>query len=249
MIVTVVTIGTIGTMQAQASRHQLREGNRSYNKQHYEQAEVSYRRALERDSSDFRGQYNLANDLYRQKKYDEAARHYQQALSAPHITTNQKAQTLHNQGNSFLKLAQESEQGQQGLQQAINSYQEALKLDPKNDDTRYNLAYARRLLQQQQQQQGGGGQDQQQNKQNQQNQQSQQGQQQDQQGQQQDQQGQQQNQPQERQGQQNKQPMQDRRREDAERMLEAVKNNEKQTLRDKARAEKAVRVNKTDKDW
>ena len=56
----------------------------------------------------------------------------------------------------------------QGLQQAVNCYQEALKLDPKNDNTRYNLAYARRLLlQQQQQQQQQGGQNQQQNQDNQ----------------------------------------------------------------------------------
>ncbi|MBR4738481.1 MAG: tetratricopeptide repeat protein, partial [Bacteroidales bacterium] len=140
------------TASAQASRHRLREGNRDYNKQRYEQGEVNYRKALERDSSDYRGQYNLANDLYRQEKYGEAASHYQQALAAPGINDRQRARTLHNQGNSFLKGALQSQE-RQGLQQAVNCYQEALKLDPKNDDTRYNLAYARRLLQQQQQQQ------------------------------------------------------------------------------------------------
>ncbi|MBR5092029.1 MAG: tetratricopeptide repeat protein [Bacteroidales bacterium] len=218
---------------AQASRHQLREGNRAYNKQRYDDAEVAYRRALERDSTDFRGQYNLANALYRQQKYTEAASHYQQALGSQSITKKQRAQTLHNQGNSYLKAAQQSEQ-MEGLQQAVNSYQEALKLDPKNEDTRYNLAYARRLMHQQQNQQ--------QNQQNQ-NQQNQQQQQQNQQQQQQDQQ-QDQQQPQ----QQQNQP-QNRKREDAERMLEAVKNNERQTLREKNRTDQPVRVRKTDKDW
>ena len=219
---------------AQASRHQLREGNRAYNKQRYDDAEVAYRRALERDSTDFRGQYNLANALYRQQKYTEAASHYQQALGSQSITNKQRAQTLHNQGNSYLKAAQQSEQ-MEGLQQAVNSYQEALKLDPKNEDTRYNLAYARRLLQQQQNQQNQ--QHQQQNQQQQQDQQQQQQQQQD--RQQQDQQ----------QPQQQPQPPQNRKREDAERMLEAVKNNERQTLREKNRADQPVRVRKTDKDW
>ena len=222
--------------QAQASRHQMREGNRGYNKQRYEQAEVNYRKALERDSGDFRGQYNLANDLYRQERYGEAASHYQQALAAQGITDRQRARTLHNQGNSLLKGALQSEQ-MEGLQQAINSYQEALKLDPKNDDTRYNLAYARRLLQQQQQQQQGGGQDQQ-NK----------DQQQDQKNQQQQNQQERQNQQQQDQ-QQQQQPQQEHRKQDAERMLDAVKNNERQALRDKDQSNKPVRMRKTDKDW
>lgn len=235
--VTIVTIGTIGDINAQASRHQMREGNRGYNKQRYEQAEVNYRKALERDSGDFRGQYNLANDLYRQEKYGEAASHYQQALASQGITDRQRARTLHNQGNSLLRGALQSEQ-MEGLQQAINCYQEALKIDPKNDDTRYNLAYARRLLQQQQQQQQqGGGQNQQQNKdQDQQNQQ------------QQNQQGQQ-NQQQQDQQQQQRQPQQEQRKQDAERMLDAVKNNERQALRDKDQSNKPVRIRKTDKDW
>lgn len=240
---------------AQVNRHQLREGNRQYKKQHYDKAEVAYRKALERDSVDFRGQYNLANDLYRQEKYEEASRHYQQALAGKNVTEKQRAQALHNQGNSYFKAAQQSEQ-MQGLQQAVNCYQEALKLDPKNDDTRYNLAYARRLLQQQQQQQGGGQNQQNQDQQNQQNQQ-QQNQQQNQEQQQQNQDLQQNRQNQQEQPQdqlqnqrrQQQQAGQDQRKQDAERMLEAVKNNEKQTLRDKARAEKPVRVKRTEKDW
>ena len=237
----------------QASRHQLRQAGRDYNKQRYEEAETKYRRALLHDSTDFKGQYNLGNTLYRQEKYAEAAAHFQQALAAPDIDKKQRARAFHNQGNSLLKAAMQDEQ-HQGLQQAVNSYQEALKLDPKNDDTRYNLAYARRLLQQQQQ----GGQGQQQSQQGQQNQQNQQqGQQNQQQEQQQDQQNQQQGQSQPRDGDDNRQDrrnqpqpqQQDRQRQDAERLLEAVKNNERQTLRDKQKAAQHVRVQKTDKDW
>ena len=235
------------TCQAQASRHQMREGNRDYKKQRYEQAEVNYRKALERDSTDRRGQYNLAGALYRQGKYGEAASHYQQALAAPEASSRQRARALHNQGNSLLKGALESEQ-HEGLQQAVNCYQEALKLDPKNDDTRYNLAYARRLLQQQQQQQQGGGQNQQQNQQNQ-DQQQQQQQQQNQQQQNQQQQQQDQQQQDQQQQQRQPQPQQEQRKQDAERMLDAVKNNERQALRDKEQSNKPVRVRKTDKDW
>lgn len=248
----------LNSAQAQANRHQLREGNRQYKKEKYDQAEINYRRALERDSLDFRGQFNLANSLYRQHKYDDAARHFDQALQYPEISNPQRAKSHHNKGNSFLKAGMENrEQGMQLFQQAVNSYQEALKLDPKNNDTRYNLAYARRLLQQaqqQQQQQQGGGQNQQ--DQNQQDRQQQQGggQNQDQQKQQnQNQQGQNQQDQNQKNGNQRdsqKNPSKmDQRKQDAERMLEAVKNNERQTLKDQQKKVQVTSGRHTDKDW
>lgn len=256
LLVLTATAG-IAQAQTQADRQLLREGNRDYKNERYDQAEVKYRRALEHDTADFRGQYNLGNTLYRQKKYDEAASHYEQALAAPAIDDKQRSLALHNRGNSLVKSGLEnSGQGVQYFQQAVNSYQEALKLDPKNDDTRYNLAYARRLLQQtqQQQQQGGGqdNQDQQQQQQNQQQQQQQGDNQQQQQQQNQQQQNQQQQdrqqQPQQQQGQQS-QAGQDRKKQDAERMLEAVKNNERQTMRQLDRNDIKAKARHTDKDW
>ncbi len=235
-------------LAAQANRHQLREGNREYKKQHYDKAEVAYRRALEQDSADFRGQYNLANGLYRQKKYSEAARHYEQALANQNLTKKQRAQALHNQGNSLLEAAMHDGQ-MQGLQQAVGCYQSALKLDPKNEDTRYNLAYARRLLQQQQQQQQQNQQQQKDQQDKQQQQQQNQNQQQNQQQNQNQQQQDKQQQPQQNQQQQRQQQQQERQKEEAERMLEAVKNNEKQALKDKEKSNKTVRAHKTEKDW
>ena len=242
---------------AQANRKLLREGNRNYKTEKYDQAELNYRRALEADTTDFRGQYNLAASLYRQEKYDEAAMHYAQALAAPDIDDSRRAKALHNVGNSMVKAGlQNEQQGMQYFQQAVKAYQDALKLDPKNDDTRYNLAYARRLLQQaqqQQQQQGGGSdqknQDQQQNQQqqqgNNQNKDQQQQQNQQQQGNQQD---QQQQQGKEQQQKKQAKP-QEQRKQDAERMLEAVKNNERQTLKEQSRKEQVSTARHTDKDW
>lgn len=239
---------------AQANRKLLREGNRAYKQEKYEQAELNYRRALQADSTDFRGQYNLASSLYRQEKYDEAASHYMQALAAPEISDIRRAKALHNAGNSMVKAGLENEQqGMQYFQQAVKTYQDALKLDPKNDDTRYNLAYARRLLQQaqqqqQQQQQGSGNnqqnKDQQQNQQQQGNNQNNQDQQQNQQ-----QQNQQDQQQQNNQQQQKQAKPQQQRKQDAERMLEAVKNNERQTLKEQSRKEQVSTNRHTDKDW
>ena len=242
---------------AQSVRSQLRNGNREYNKEKYDEAEVSYRHALEQDSTDFRGQYNLGNTLYRQKKYAEAGSHFAQALQSRDLSGHQRARTLHNQGNCFLQAGLEDrEQGMQNFQQAVKSYQESLKLEPKDEDTRYNLAYARRLLQQaQQQQQNQGGGDGQ-NKDNKQKQnQQQQGNNQQQNQQKQDQQQGQQPQPQQgnknqqQQQQQHQQQKTDQRKQDAERMLEAVKNNERQTLKEQNKKLQAGTVKQTDKDW
>ena len=153
-IIVILVLLTV-SLNATAQRHELRSGNRNYNKGHYEQAETDYRRAMSKDSSDFRGHYNLANSLYRQERYDDAAKHFEQASVQSGLNDHQRAQTLHNLGNSQFKAAQQAEPQQQiqGLKQAVHNYQEALKLEPKRDDTRYNLAYARRLLQQAEQQQ------------------------------------------------------------------------------------------------
>lgn len=254
------------SVHAQADRTMLREGNRSYNNKKYDKSEVQYRRALEQDSLDYRGQFNLGNSLYRQKKYDEAARHFDRAMQCPAVSDRQRSRALHNKGNSHLKAGMEAEEGgMQQFQQAVQDYQDALKLDPKNEDTRYNLAYARRLLkqaqqQQQQNQQGQGDSKDQQKQQKQQNQQGQQNQQnQNQQNQQnKDQQGQQGQQGKNQQGnekdrkdnQGKKRPNKmEQRKQDAERMLEAVKNNERQTLKDQAKKVQAVAGHHSDKDW
>ena len=260
-------IGLMGEAHAQADRGQLRDGNRSYKKEKYDKAEVQYRRALEQDSMDYRGQFNLGNTLYRQKKYDEAARHFDRALQCPDVNDRQRSRALHNKGNSYLKAGIEAgEQGMQMFQQAVENYQESLKLDPKNEDTRYNLAYARRLLQQaqQQQQQNQQNQNQDQNQQNKdnknqqnqegQNQQNQQNQpQQDQQNK--DQKGQQGQNPQgdeqeeKDKGNQKRPNKMEQRRQDAERMLEAVKNNERQSLKDQQKKVQVGTVKHSDKDW
>ena len=249
--------GITGEVFGQSNRSLLREGNRSYNNKKYDEAEVNYRRALEQDSTDFRGQYNLASALYREKKYSEAARHFAEAVENQSIGSHERARSLHNMGNSLVQAGlNDEQQAMQYFGQAVKAYQESLKLEPKDNDTRYNLAYARRLLQQaqQQQQQQGSGNDQQQNKGQKQQQQQGDNQQQQNQQQNQNQQGNHQQEQQPQQGQEQKQQHQqakptDQKKQDAERMLEAVKNNERQTLKEQARKEQASTVRHSDKDW
>ncbi|MCQ2274989.1 MAG: tetratricopeptide repeat protein, partial [Bacteroidales bacterium] len=172
VIVGLLLIMASNQIEAQSStaRKETRKGNKEYKAKKYDQSEVNYRRAIHDDSNAYRAQYNLGNALYKQKKYDEANSHYSKALETPDLNNKNKAKILHNRGNSSLKagLAKENRaEGMQQFQQAVNDYQEALKLTPKDENTRYNLSYAKKMLQQAQQQQqqqqnggGGGGQDQ-----------------------------------------------------------------------------------------
>lgn len=246
--------------QSSSVRKETRRGNREYKSQHYDRAEVNYRRALHEDSTAYRAQYNLGNTLYRQKKYDEAIQHYDHALTQPGLKDKERSQILHNRGNSYLKAGLDKEnraEGMQQFQQAVNDYQEALKLSPKNDDTRYNLSYAKKMLQQaqqQQQQQGGNqnqdNQDKKDNKDKQGNNgQDKQQQQQDQNNQQQQQQQQNQQNQQDRQQQKQQQRQQQQKKQDAERLLEAVKNNEKNTMKENAKKVEVAAPRSIEKDW
>ncbi|MCR5822382.1 MAG: tetratricopeptide repeat protein [Bacteroidales bacterium] len=253
VIALVLTVAAIGA-SAQSPKGKVRDGNREYKKERFDKAEIEYRKAIEIDSTYYKSHYNLGNTLYRNKNYPEAARQFKTALESNIPDSLQRSRTLHNLGNSYLQQGLADKQnGMENFQQAVNSYQEALKLDPSNNDTRYNLSYALKMLQkaQQQQQQQGGGDNNDKNKdQNQQQKQQNQNKDQDKQDQQ-----NQQNQPQDRQdqnqqqkdGKQNKAEQQ--RKQDAERLLEAVKNNERQTMKEQNQKVQAGKPVKIDKDW
>ncbi|MBR1793388.1 MAG: tetratricopeptide repeat protein [Bacteroidales bacterium] len=247
-----------GWAQSQTPRKEVRKGNRAYNNKAYDNAQAAYHHALSVDSTYYKAQYNLGDALYRQKQYGEAAQAFGKALQSAELSDKQRSQSFHNKGNSHLKTGlQNRENGMEHFQQAVESYKEALKLDPKNEDTRYNLSYAQKLLaqaqQQQQNQQGQGKGDDQQQQQQQGNDQQQNQQDQSQQNQNENQQGQ--SGEQQRQdtpnGQQQKQQQgqQDKKKQDAERLLEAVKNNERKTMKEQQKAAVPAKSGRIEKDW
>lgn len=260
-------------------RTETRAGNNAYNHKRYDEANKHYNQALKADSTYYKAQYNLGNTLYRQGNYEQAGQCYSRALQNPSLKPAERSRIHYNLGNSELqKGLKEKQQGDpqhNGMEQfrnAVNNYQEALKIDPKNKDARYNLSYAMKMLQQaknqqQQNQKNGGGQN---NQQQQQQQQQKQGQ---------GQQGQdkkqgqgdkdQQNQNQDPKNQkddqgkgdpkqnQNKPPQQkpqdqqkkDQQKKQAEQLLNAVKNNEKQTMKEQQKAQEAKVDALIEKDW
>jgi Ca-activated chloride channel homolog len=128
---------------AQAANPILRQGNRNYHEGDFHAAELHYRRALEQNPHDVRALYNLSNVLYRQGRFEEAA-NMLEGLSKMNIKDSQKADILHNLGNAKL--------GEKKFSEGIEAYKNSLRIRPDDMDTRHNLAYAQRLLQQQQQQ-------------------------------------------------------------------------------------------------
>ena len=133
-------------------RDLTRSGNKLYRSKEYSKAEIDYRKALEVNKSDRTTIFNLANVLYRTDRGEEAGKLYQSLT--PHLTllsSTEAADLTHNAGNTAFRAKQ--------LEQAIEYYKESLRRRPSDEDTRYNLALAKKLLEEQKKN-GGGGQDQ-----------------------------------------------------------------------------------------
>ncbi len=220
---------------AQSVRSLINGGNNLYQDRKYDEAEVNYRKALEKEQGSVPGHFNLGNSLNKQGKFDQSVKEFETAaVGAQEKGT--KAQALYNIGNAYVDA------GQYDL--AVKSYIESLERNPNDEDAKYNLSYALRKKKEQQQQNN--------QKQNQQQQQQDKGNQ----SKTKNPQQQQQNQPQSEQHQQEndkKNPQQQQVQEkqmsraDAERILEVLKNNEKDVQK-KLRVKALARA-KTDKDW
>lgn len=205
-----------------AERDLIRKGNRMYNDSVYEQAEVNYRKAMEVNPKSTVAMYNLANTLMQQNKLEEAMEQYVGATRVEKEKAN-LAEIYHNMGVIF--------QSQKDYAKAIEAYKQSLRNNPKDDETRYNLALAQKLLK-----------DQQQNQQNQ-NQQSQQNQK--------EKQNQQQNQNNDQQQQPPQQQKQDNQmsKENAEQLLNSVMQDEKDVQDKVKKQQQVIKGNRLEKDW
>lgn len=223
------------SIHAQGERKHIRSGNKDFEKEQFEESEIDYRKALEKEAQSVGAAFNLGDALYKQEKYEEAARQFQ-LLTSKVEDKEKRGNIYHNLGNSLLQA--------QKLEESIEAYKEALRNNPADMETKYNLAYAQSKLQEQQQQQQ---QQQNQDQQDQQNQDNKEQQQQDQQ--QQEQKQQQQDQEKQQQQQQQQQKESKISQEDAKRMLEALQQDEQQLLeklkKQKAKAQRYV----IEKDW
>ncbi len=208
---------------AQSDRQLVRKGNRLFQKRDYEHAEVSYSKALEKNDKNAQARYNLGTTLLAQQKDSSALAELQQAAKLEKVPLR-KSQAYHNMGVLLQKNKQYGE--------AIEAYKQALRMNPHDDESRYNLVLCQHQKQKQDQQN-----QQNQQQQQQQDQQKQDQQKQDQQKDQQDQQKQQQQQPQ-------------MSKENAEQLLKAAMQQEKQTQKHiKEAQQKAGQRRQNEKNW
>ena len=142
------------TSNAQTDRQYVRQGNKLFHSGDYPNAEVSYRKAIEKNPKNPQAVFNLGNALMAQKKDSAAVVQFE---SASKLETNplRKAKAFHNMGVVC--------QSHKMYGEAIEAYKNALRLNPADDETRYNLVLCKHQQQKQQQnqqnQQGGGNDD------------------------------------------------------------------------------------------
>ncbi|WP_131925961.1 tetratricopeptide repeat protein [Prevotella heparinolytica] len=126
-----------------AERDFIRKGNRFFKDSIYVNAEVNYRKALEVNPKSTVSMFNLGNTLAHQNKLKEAMEQY---VTATKIEKDKSklSQIYHNMGVIF--------HSQKDYAKAVEAYKESLRNNPKDDETRYNLALAQKMLNDQQNQ-------------------------------------------------------------------------------------------------
>lgn len=145
------------TVSAQVDRHDVRAGNRKFRKGDWKAADISYRKALVKDSTSVPANFNLANTLYRTENYDEAAKTMEKIKDSAPSSAN-AADYFYNVGD--IAIAKKDWQG------AVTAFKESLLRNPGDLEAKENYIYAKKMLENQQNGGGGNGQDNQDNQQN-----------------------------------------------------------------------------------
>lgn len=124
------------TANGQTDRQLIREGNRLFGKQQYDKAEIQYRKAVSKNPSNSQAVYNLGCALMMQNKDSAAIVQYQKAAK---LEKNKfrLASVYHNIGVVC--------QNHKMYGEAIKAYEQSLRNNPKDDETRYNLALCKKL--------------------------------------------------------------------------------------------------------
>ncbi len=129
----------VGTAQvgAQTDRNLIRQGNRAFKSQKWAVAETQYRKAISKNQKNPQAIYNLGCALMAQQKDSMAI---QQFTNAAQLETNRlrRAASYHNMGVIM--------QNHREYAQAIEYYKMALRCNPQDNETRYNLALCKKLL-------------------------------------------------------------------------------------------------------
>jgi tetratricopeptide (TPR) repeat protein len=143
-------MGVLGSPYARASASSKNEeGNKLYKEKKYPEALKRYTEAQLEAPDSPQLHYNLGNVFFRQGEVEKAREEYRRALAAADASLDPRA--VYNLGNTFFS--------QQQYPEAVEAYQRALKLTPKDMDAKRNLELALLAMKQQKQQQPSSGKD------------------------------------------------------------------------------------------
>ena len=131
------------TSFAQNKKSFLRDGNELYTDSSYNDAEIQYRKSLEKDQDYFKASFNLADAIYKQGRYKESSALFDALIDNADME-NDLAKVYHNLGNSLTQ--------EQKLEEAIEAYKNALRINPNDAETRHNLTLSKKQKQEQEQQ-------------------------------------------------------------------------------------------------
>jgi Ca-activated chloride channel family protein len=137
--------------KAQSTNKMIRSGNSLYHKQKYNNATEQYTKALQKEPQNGTAFFNHSDALYQLKEYQKAEEQFMNITKST-VKPEIKAKAYHNLGNCYYK--------QEKYEESVKAYKESLKLTPSDKDTKYNLMMAMAKLKNNQG--GGGGNDQQQ---------------------------------------------------------------------------------------
>lgn len=144
ILFTIFLLSVASVSAQKAERDYIRKGNRLFNDSVFVDAEVNYRKALEVNPKSTVSMYNLGNTLSQQQKFQDAMEQY---VAAGKIEKDKMklAHIYHNMGVLF--------QAGKDYAKAVEAYKMSLRNNPADDETRYNLALAQKMLKDQQQNQ------------------------------------------------------------------------------------------------
>jgi tetratricopeptide (TPR) repeat protein len=144
IILFLVTTVSIATGYSQSEKKRIRQGNNEYNEGNYQEAEKEYRKALMEKPGYTKGTFNLGDAMYEQENYEESNKLFTEVTERV-TNAEQKSAAHYNLGNTYMK--------ENKFKESIEEFKNSLRLNPDDANAKYNLEYARKKLKEQQQQQ------------------------------------------------------------------------------------------------
>lgn len=129
---------------------------RAYRKGEFKEAAAQYQAAVEKKPERAELQFNLGAAAYKSGEYASAQAALQKSLKTDHVGLQQNA--LYNMGNVQYRIGQQTEKSDvqktiQTWQQSLQSYEQAMSIDPKDEDAKYNYEFVKKKLEELQKQQ------------------------------------------------------------------------------------------------